>query len=981
MKKTSILLFILLVTMGISLWGQILAWDFNTLTGSETTVNATTNSSNLATSVISRGTGLTIPSSPAANAFNGTSYVLNGTRSDALSNNEFFQFAISANSGYKVSLSTLDANFRRSGTGPNTFQWQYSLDGFSTSGVNISSEISFTSTATAGVAQTQISLSGISALQNVVSGTTITIRIYGWGATNVTGSFALGRPTAPLNDLAVGGSVISTSSPAPTWTTGWPKADTPATTGFTARVNISAAGTAYYVVLPNLASAPSPVQVKAGQDATGAGVASNLKGTIPCAASNTEYTSPVSSLSSATTYDVYFVAEDAVPNLQESPTKVSVTTLKTEPTNHVTSFTAGITTPYTIPLTWTDAVTGTQAPDGYLIKGSSVSYADIGEPTDGTAESDGTLKKNVAQGVQYYTFTGLSSSTTYYFQIYPFTNSGINIDYKTNGTVPQASATTAVYVAPGTPVAMASLPGLSYTETFTAIANWSNGFTSGTGASAFNSVAVNATGTIPDGVKITAATSTFVTSSSGGVQKGTTQAVPTTSIVLLSTGATDNSSSTAIDFFMDFTGVNAGILSFDWACVFNSTGDRNSSLRVYYSTDGITFTELSAAQVLNFTNNVTSSGSITGVTLPSAFNNIATARLRFYYNNATGGTNGSRPKISIDNLNVTATAIPAIPAGGSADVGGGPATGGVTVGSTIDLYSGPSVLPGDAVILLLPNVTTPTILSYSGTGPGTITITVGAGIWYGLIYYGSGWNQGSPYPRNGAGTITFTDVPFGAKGDVVILLDEGGDPTLPVELSSFTLTATSENNVMLQWTTQSETGVSGYYIYRNSSDELSSAMRIPAFIQATNSSTETSYSFTDNEVQPGIWYYWLQNLDLDGQFEFYGPISITLTNDGNQITPPVIPTVTALKSIFPNPFNPMTFISYNLAKAERVTLEIYNIKGAKVRSLMSESKSAGTWRSAWNGKDDNGQACTSGMYYVKMTAGKYSSTQKVVLMK
>src|SRR5436190_18407335 len=206
-----------------------------------------------------------------------------------------------------------------------------------------------------------------------------------------------------------------------------------------------------------------------------------------------------------------------------------------------------------------------------------------------------------------------------------------------------------------TPVPMASQPGLSYTENFADIANWSNGFASGIGANRFGSVAVNATGTIPDGVRITTATANFVTGTSGGVQKGTG------TIMLLATGTTDNSSSDAIDFFMDFTGVNAGTLSFDWAEVNNSTGDRKGSLRVYYSTDGASFSELTAAQVLNFTNNVASSGSITSITLPASFNNSPTARLRFYYHNGTGGATGSRPKISIDNLNVTAVATTPCP--------------------------------------------------------------------------------------------------------------------------------------------------------------------------------------------------------------------------------------------------------------------------------------------------------------------------------
>src|SRR5262245_26990155 len=203
------------------------------------------------------------------------------------------------------------------------------------------------------------------------------------------------------------------------------------------------------------------------------------------------------------------------------------------------------------------------------------------------------------------------------------------------------------------PVPMASQPGQSYTENFADIANWTNAFAAGIGANRFDTVGVNASGTIPDGVRITTRTATFVTGTSGGVQKGTG------TIMLLSTGTTDNTSSAAIDFFMDFTGVNAGTLSFDWAQVNNSTGDRRGSVRVYYSTNGSTFTELAAAQVLNITNNLlpVASGSITSIALPAAFNNSSTARLRFYYHNGTGGTTGSRPKISIDNLTVTATPV------------------------------------------------------------------------------------------------------------------------------------------------------------------------------------------------------------------------------------------------------------------------------------------------------------------------------------
>jgi hypothetical protein len=206
------------------------------------------------------------------------------------------------------------------------------------------------------------------------------------------------------------------------------------------------------------------------------------------------------------------------------------------------------------------------------------------------------------------------------------------------------------------PVPLASQPNFTYTEDFAAIANWANSFTAGTGANRFAPVVAGGTATIPNPTRTTATSTTFSTGTSGGVQRGTGN------LVLLSTGATDNSSSTAVDFLVDFTGLKAGQLRFDAAQVSNSTGNRAGTLKVYGSTDGTNFTDLGA----DFTaiNNVASTSAIS-VALPTTFDNVATARFRLYYYN--GGTNsgtisGSRPKISIDNLTVTGTQLSTDPA-------------------------------------------------------------------------------------------------------------------------------------------------------------------------------------------------------------------------------------------------------------------------------------------------------------------------------
>jgi hypothetical protein len=108
-----------------------------------------------------------------------------------------------------------------------------------------------------------------------------------------------------------------------------------------------------------------------------------------------------------------------------------------EPTNYPTNFTS-LPNEVNVTLTWIDA-TGDQLPYKYLVVGST---GNIPVPTDGTPVPDGLLAKNVAYGDQTVTFSGLEGGTTYNFAIFPYTNSGANIDYKTDGNYPIVTVTT-----------------------------------------------------------------------------------------------------------------------------------------------------------------------------------------------------------------------------------------------------------------------------------------------------------------------------------------------------------------------------------------------------------------------------------------------------------------------------------------------------------------------------------------------------------
>ncbi len=184
----------------------LLAWQFGTpeSIGSEITYTATTINSNLNSSSLTRGSGIT--ATGLARGFSANAWENLATKATAVSTNEYFQYTVKANTGYKVSLSTLDATLRRTSTAPNAYIWKYSIDG--TNFYEIGTDVSFTSTAD-GVAQTQIDLSGIPALQNVASGTTITFRIYAWGGTSLTSTFAFARYATAntTNCLALGGNM------------------------------------------------------------------------------------------------------------------------------------------------------------------------------------------------------------------------------------------------------------------------------------------------------------------------------------------------------------------------------------------------------------------------------------------------------------------------------------------------------------------------------------------------------------------------------------------------------------------------------------------------------------------------------------------------------------------------------------------------------------------------------------------------------
>ncbi len=92
-------------------------------------------------------------------------------------------------------------------------------------------------------------------------------------------------------------------------------------------------------------------------------------------------------------------------------------------------------------------------------------------------------------------------------------------------------------------------------------------------------------------------------------------------------------------------------------------------------------------------------------------------------------------------------------------------------------------------------------------------------------------------------------------------------------------------------------------------------------------------------------------------------------------------TTTKLLSNYPNPFNPVTNIAYSINETGNVTINVYNLKGQLVKSLVNEVIETGDHIVTWNGRDNSNKSVASGVYFYKMQSSNYTATKKMILMK
>ena len=191
---------------------------------------------------------------------------------------------------------------------------------------------------------------------------------------------------------------------------------------------------------------------------------------------------------------------------------------------------------------------------------------------------------------------------------------------------------------------------------------------------------------------------------------------------------------------------------------------------------------------------------------------------------------------------------------------------------------------------------------------------------------------------------------------------------VPVELTSFVANVV-DRSVVLNWITATEVNNQGFEIQRS---EYEASFSNIGFVPGFGTTTEPkSYSYTDQSVTSGTYYYRLKQIDYDGSFTYSDVAEVEVS----------IPTEFSLEQNYPNPFNPTTSIQFSLPVDAQVKINIYNLVGEKVAEAASGNYAAGTHKINFNAS-----TLTSGIYFYRLDAtgvdgNTFSSIRKMTLLK
>jgi hypothetical protein len=161
-------------------------------------------------------------------------------------------------------------------------------------------------------------------------------------------------------------------------------------------------------------------------------------------------------------------------------------------------------------------------------------------------------------------------------------------------------------------------------------------------------------------------------------------------------------------------------------------------------------------------------------------------------------------------------------------------------------------------------------------------------------------------------------------------------------------------------------------------DQLTYTWKVNGGVVKTGTDTSYTQSFVDPHSTPEwVRVVWSKPNGVMPDSLTWNFVITLVSVDEN-----VIPTEFGLAQNYPNPFNPSTNIQFDLPKSVPVTLEIYNILGSRIRTLVKgESLNAGRYTAAWDGRDEGGTSVASGVYICRISAGDFRASKKMALLR
>ncbi len=203
--------------------------------------------------------------------------------------------------------------------------------------------------------------------------------------------------------------------------------------------------------------------------------------------------------------------------------------------------------------------------------------------------------------------------------------------------------------------------------------------------------------------------------------------------------------------------------------------------------------------------------------------------------------------------------------------------------------------------------------------------------------------------------------------------------TLPNQVVGLTIGPLPNiSNVQILWSTTREQDNLGFEVQRSANVTQNFIPLANGFVPGVgNSSVPQAYSFVDTSVGVGRWYYRLKQINLDSTFTLSNSIEVTVS----------LPTTFLLEQNFPNPFNPRTRIRYRVPEQSYVSLNVYNVLGQLVRTLVNEVEPPSSHEVEWNGKNDAGEIVATGVYYYRLSARSvngdrsFTNDRKMIFLK